>query len=126
MMIKKPFQAIVPCLLEPNGEAKEFLDIARKPETKKQYHELLKEIGVKPDQTSKKLRERMWEKKNWEDKSTRFARNIRGWFEGLTLRQQYAIYRKHKVKNTPLKRKKSTNKGGIRESVTQDIPLSWS
>jgi len=63
-MTKKMFCGIIPCVLEPNGKAKEFLEIARKPQTQKQYSELLKEMRVKPDQTAKKIREVTWGKKN--------------------------------------------------------------
>ena len=62
-MRKKMFHGIVPCFLEPNGKAREFLEVSRKPETQKQYAELLKEMGVKPDQTAKKIREVTWGKK---------------------------------------------------------------
>ena len=62
-MHRNTFHGIVPCLLEPNGEAKEFLEEARKPRTQKQYKELLKDIGTRPDKTAKKLREVTWGKK---------------------------------------------------------------
>ncbi len=63
MVMKRDFYGVVPCILEPNGEAREFLKAVKNPETKKQYNELLKEMKVRPDETSRKLREVTWDRK---------------------------------------------------------------
>ena len=65
-MKQKTFYGIVPCILEPkpNGVVKKFMHLVNEPETKKQYTNLLREMGVKPDTASIKLREIKWSKKN--------------------------------------------------------------
>jgi hypothetical protein len=62
--MKKAFHGVVPCILEPNGEAKDFLKAVKDPETKRHYFELLKEMKCRPSETTSKLREVTWGKKS--------------------------------------------------------------
>lgn len=58
---------IVPYLIEPNGKVKKFLEVARDPRVKKEYKELVKELGARPETLGKKLRAATWSGKSLDD-----------------------------------------------------------
>lgn len=66
-MTKKKPSFIIPYLIEPNGKVKKFLDIARKPDVRREYQELLTELKSNPKEFGKKLRTATWSKKSLDD-----------------------------------------------------------
>lgn len=62
--VKGKFAVIVPTLIEPNGNVKRFLEVARSPKVQKMYEDLVKRLKCRPEDMGRKIREVTWGKKS--------------------------------------------------------------